>query len=71
MPGCFDFYRGDGFCDDVCNVALCDFDAGDCASASDRAVQDVEVLTFDGLLAEVTVGGILHAQVSQTYASST
>merc|ERR1740121_2271554 len=27
---CTPDYRGDGYCDEVCNVAECDFDMGDC-----------------------------------------
>jgi hypothetical protein len=29
-PGCYDIWIGDGLCDDVCNVAACSYDEGDC-----------------------------------------
>ena len=66
MPGCFDFYRGDGFCDDICNVEMCDYDDGDCASASDQPAREVEELKFDGLQAELMVGGTVRAQVCKS-----
>jgi len=33
--GCYDIWRGDGWCDAVCNNTACNYDDGDCGSTSD------------------------------------